>query len=40
MKKIGNEDFPGSTADRNTPADAGDAGLIPGPGRLHMLQSN
>ena len=28
--------FPGGTVDRNPPANAGDMGLIPGPGRFHM----
>ena len=29
------EDFPGSTVDENPPVNAGDMGLIPGPGRSH-----
>ena len=33
-------DFPGDTVDKNPPATAGDTGLIPGPGRSHMPQSN
>ena len=33
-------DFPGGTVDNNLPANAGDTGLIPGPGSFHMLQSN
>ena len=33
--------FPGGgTVDRILPADAGDMGLIPGPERFHMPQSN
>ena len=28
-------DFPGGTVDENPPADAGDTGSIPGPGRFH-----
>ena len=32
--------FPGSTVVKNPPANAGDTGLSPGPGRSHMLQSN
>ena len=28
------------SADKNPPANAGDMGLIPGPGRSHMPQSN
>ena len=33
-------DFPGGTVVKNLLASAGDMGLIPGPGRSHMLQSN
>ena len=33
-------DFPGSAVVKNPPANAGDTGLSPGPGRSHMLQSN
>ena len=33
-------DVPGGTVDRNLPANAGDTGLIPGPGRFHMPWSN
>ena len=29
-------DFPGGTVVKNPPANAGDMGLIPGPGRSHM----
>ena len=29
-------DFLGGTVDKKLPANAGDMGLIPGPGRLHM----
>ena len=29
-------DFPGGAVDRNPPANAGDMGSIPGPGRSHM----
>ena len=32
--------FPGGTVVKNPPADAGDTGLSPGPGRSHMLWSN
>ena len=32
--------FPGDTVDKNPPASAGDAGLIPGPGGVHTLRSN
>ena len=34
------EEFPGDEVDKNTPASAGDVNSIPGPGRLHMPQSN
>ena len=34
------EGFPGGTVAKNPPANAGDMGSIPGPGRSHMLQSN
>ena len=37
-RKMG--DFPGGAVVRNLPADAGDTGLSPGPGRSHMPQSN
>ena len=33
-------DFPGGTVAKNPPANAGDTGLIPGPGRSHMPWSN
>ena len=33
-------DFLGGTVDRNLPANAGDTGLISGPGKFHKLQSN
>ena len=33
-------DFPGGTVVKNPTANAGDTGLIPGPGGSHMLQSN
>ena len=32
--------FPGGAVVTNPPANAGDMGLIPGPGRSHMLWSN
>ena len=32
--------FPGGTAVKNPPANAGDTGSSPGPGRSHMLWSN
>ena len=34
------EGFPGGTVVKNPPANAGDTGLSPGPGRSHMLRSN
>ena len=33
-------DSPGSPVNKNPPSNAGDAGSIPGPGRLHMSPSN
>ena len=33
-------DFPGGGVVKNLPANAGDTGLSPGPGRSHMPQSN
>ena len=33
-------DFPGGPLVQNPPANAGDMGLIPGPGRFHVLQGN
>ena len=32
--------FPGGAVVKNPPANAGDMGLSPGPGRSHMLRSN
>ena len=32
--------FPGGSAVKNPPANAGDTGSIPDPGRSHTLQSN
>ena len=32
--------FLGGSVVKNLPANAGDTGLIPGPGRFHMQQSN
>ena len=34
------EDFPGGAVVKNPPANAGDTGSSPGPGRSHMLWSN
>ena len=33
-------DFPGGAVDRNLPANAGDTGLIPDPGRSHVPWNN
>ena len=33
-------DFPGGTVDANLPANAEDAGLIAGPGRVHFLRGS
>ena len=30
------QDFPGGTMDKNFPANAGNTGSIPAPGRFHM----
>ena len=38
--KIINAGFPGGAVVKNPPANAGDTGLSPGPGRSHMPQSN
>ena len=38
--KSGQRGFPGGAVVKNPPANAGDTGLIPGPGRSHMLRSN
>ena len=34
------EDFPGSIVDKNPPANAEDAGLVPGLGSSHRQRSN
>ena len=34
------KDFPGGTAVKNLPANAGDTGSSPGPGRCHKPRSN
>ena len=34
------KDFHGGLVVKNLPANAGDKGLMPGPGKSHMLQSN
>ena len=38
--KINVGDFPGGAVVKNPPANAGDMGLILGPGRSHMPRSN
>ena len=40
LLKIGLGGFPGGAAVKNPPANAGDTGLSPGPGRSHMPRSN
>ena len=34
------EEFPGGEVDKNQPTNSGDTSLIPGPGRVHLPQSN
>ena len=40
LKNTGFRDFPGGTVVKNPPANAGDMGSSPDPGRFHMLRSN
>ena len=40
LLKLMNQGFPGGAVVKNPPANAGDMGSIPGPGRSHMPQSN
>lgn len=40
LQEIVSSDFHGGTVDGNPPVNAGTQGPIPGPGRLHTLQSN
>ena len=40
IKKYYARDFPGGSVVKNPPANAGDMGSSPGPGRSHMLWSN
>ena len=40
LKFIRKLDFPGGAVVRNPPANAGDMGSSPGPGRSHMPQTN
>ena len=39
-KKAISRDFPDGSVVKNPPANAGDTGSSPGPGRFHMLRSN
>ena len=40
LKMLHTGDFPGGAAVKNPPANAGDTGSSPGPGRSHMPRSN
>ena len=40
VKKKNLRDFPGGSVVKNLPANAGDTGSSPGPGRSHMPWSN
>ena len=40
LKMSWDGDFPGGTVVKNLPANAGDTGSSPGPGRSHMPWSN
>ena len=40
LRKKKKKGFPGGSVIKSLPVNAGDAGLIPGPGRLHTSQSN
>ena len=40
LKKIGMWGFPGGAVVENPPANAGDTGSVPSPGRSHMPRSN
>ena len=40
FKKQADRDFPGGAVIKNPPADAGDTGSFPGPGRSHMPRGN
>ena len=39
-RKLWDRDFPGGAVVKNPPANAGDMGSSPGPGRSHMPWSN
>ena len=40
LEKLAERGFPGSAVVKNLPANAGDTGSSPGPGRSHMPGSN
>ena len=40
FRAVKRRDFPGGAVVKNPPANAGDTGSSPGPGRSHMQQSN
>ena len=40
LLKYSRREFPSGAVVKNPPANAGDTGLSPGPGRSHMLRSN
>ena len=40
LLKLESRDFPGGAVVKNPPANAGDMGSSPGPGRSHMPRSN
>ena len=40
LKREKNQGFPGGAVVKNPPANAGDTGSSPGPGRSHMPRSN
>ena len=40
LMKLWLRDFHGGTVVKNPPANAGDSGSMPGPGRSHIPQSN
>ena len=40
MLRLNMGGFPGGAVVKNPPANAGDTGSSPGPGRSHMLRSN
>ena len=40
IKSTKRQDFPGGAVVKNPPANAGDTGSSPGPGRSHMSRNN